>query len=69
MMYSVAPVVGLENGPVEYTQLEYTGVEVLAYKSDVGYVLERVYSTNPQDFLRPDLQPGMLLENSLIKLV
>lgn len=68
MMYSVAPIVGLEL-PVEYAQLEYGGIEVLAYKSDLGYILERVYSTNPNDFLRPDLQPGTLLENSLIKLV
>lgn len=68
MMYSVAPIVGLDV-PVEYAQIDYGGIEVLAYKSEVGYVLERVYSTDPKDFLRPDLQPGTLLENSLIKLV
>lgn len=66
MMYSVAPIYGLES-PVEYVQVEYQGFEVLACKTEAGYVLERVYSTNPQDFLRADLQPGKLLENALIK--
>ena len=66
MMYSIAPVYGMEL-PVEYVQVEYAGFEVLACKTDAGYILERVYSTNPQDFLRPDLQPGKLLENALIK--
>lgn len=66
MMYSIAPVYGLEL-PVEYVQVEYNGFEVLACKTEGGYILERVYSTNPQDFLRADLQPGKLLENALIK--
>lgn len=66
MMYSVAPIYGLEL-PVEYVQVEYEGFEVLACKTEVGYILERIYSTNPQDFMRADLQPGKLLENALIK--
>ena len=66
MMYSIAPIYGLET-PVEYVQIEYEGFEVLACKTEAGYILERVYSTNPQDFIRTDLQPGKLLENALIK--
>ncbi|MDO5567545.1 MAG: YlzJ-like family protein [Planctomycetia bacterium] len=66
MMYSIAPIYGLEL-PVEYEQIEYNGFEVLACKTPGGYILERLYSTNPQDFLREDLQPGKLLENALIK--
>lgn len=66
MMYSIAPIYGLDL-PVEYEQIEYNGFEVLACKTPEGYVLERLYSTNPQDFLRSDLQPGKLLENALIK--
>ncbi|MBP3886299.1 MAG: hypothetical protein J6F30_01400 [Cellulosilyticum sp.] len=66
MMYSIAPIYGLET-PVEYVQVEYEGFEVLACKTETGYILERVYSTNPQDFLRENLQPGKLLENALIK--
>lgn len=65
-MYSIAPIYGLEL-PVEYEQVEYKGFEVLACKTPQGYILERLYSTNPQDFLREDLQPGKLLENALIK--
>lgn len=66
MMYSIAPIYGLEL-PVEYEMLEYNGIEVLACKTSQGYILERIYSTNPQDFLRIDMQPGKLLENALIK--
>ncbi len=66
MMYSIAPIYGLDT-PVEYVQVEYEGFEVLACKTEAGYILERIYSTNPQDFLRADLQPGKLLENALIK--
>lgn len=66
MMYSIAPIYGLDL-PVEYEQIEYNGIEVLACKTAEGYILERIYSTNPQDFLRGDMQPGKLLENALIK--
>lgn len=66
MMYSIAPVFGLEL-PVEYVQVEYAGYEVLACKTEDGYILERIYSTNPQDYLNPLLQPGKILENALIK--
>lgn len=66
MMYSVIPIYGLDL-PVEYEQIEYNGFEILACKTPEGYVLERLYSTKPQDFLRADLQPGKLLENALIK--
>ena len=67
MMYSIAPIYGLESDPVEYVMAEYQGHEVLAYKTPEGYVLERLFSTDPGDFLRADLQPGKLLENVLIK--
>ena len=66
MMYSIAPIYGLES-PSEYVQLEYQGLEVLACKTEEGYRLERIFSTNPDDFLKTDLQPGKLLENALIK--
>lgn len=66
MMYSIAPIYGLDT-PVEYVQLEYNGYNVLACKTAQGYVLERIYSTDPQDYLRDDLKPGKLLENALIK--
>lgn len=69
MMYSIAPIYGMQAEPVEYVQAEYQGYEVLAYKTSEGYVLERLFSTDPYDFLKADLQPGKLLENLLIKQV
>ena len=68
MMYSIAPIYGLES-PVEYVQAEYEGIEVLAIKTPDGYMLERLFSTDPKDYLRTDLQPGKILENVLIKQV
>lgn len=50
MMYSIAPIYGLDQ-TVEYEQVEYNGFEVLACKTPEGYVLERLYSTNPKIFL------------------
>lgn len=66
MMYSVAPIYGLEE-KVEYEELEYNGYHVLASKREGVYTLERIYSTNPQDFLNEALCPGKILENALIK--
>lgn len=66
MMYSVAPVYGLDD-IVEYVEINYNGYDVLACKTSQGYKLERVYSTNPRDFLNENLQPGKILENALIK--
>lgn len=68
MMYSIAPIYGLES-PIEYVQAEYQGIEVLAVKTPDGYMLERLFSTDPRDYLRTDLQPGKILENVLIKQV
>lgn len=66
MFYSVLPIYGLD-APIEYVQMDYDGIEVLAYKTPEGYQLERIFSTNPKDYLREDLAPGKLLQNALIK--
>lgn len=66
MMYSVGTIYGLDE-VIEYVELEYNGYQVLACKVPDGYRLERIYSTNPKDFLKTDLQPGKILENALIK--
>lgn len=66
MMYSIAPIYGLEE-PIEYVELEYNGLSVLACKTSEGYVLERIYSTDPKDFMSDVLKPGKILENALIK--
>jgi hypothetical protein len=51
----------------KYEEVSYKGYTVLACVTEEGHILERIYSTDPSDFLNPELQPGMLLENSLIK--
>ncbi|MDF2877110.1 MAG: hypothetical protein K0S30_206 [Clostridia bacterium] len=66
MYYSVAPIYGLDE-PLDYVELDYNGSSVLACKTGEGYILERIYSTDPKDYLREDLKPGKLLENNLIK--
>lgn len=66
MMYSIAPIYGLDE-PLEYVELNYNGIDILACKTPEGYVLERIYSTDPKDFFNINLQPGTLLENALIK--
>lgn len=66
MMHSIMPIYGLDD-PVEYVEVSYNGCNVLALKTAEGYVLERVYSTNPQDFINEALKPGIILENALIK--
>ena len=65
MLYSILPVY-TEEEQLTYEQIEYKGQVVLACKTEQGYVLERIYSTDPGDYLDSDLQPGVLLENRLI---
>lgn len=65
--YTILPVDSLQEGMPVYEQINYRGYEILACQTEQGYILERLYSTNPTDFLVPSLQPGTLLENSLIK--
>ncbi len=66
MYYSVLEV--CEYGEIpEYVEIEYKGFHVLAAKTQYGYYLERLFSTNPKDFLSSELIPGSLLQNHLIK--
>lgn len=65
IQYSVLPIY-TEEQEVAYEQIEYNGYSVLACKTPQGYILERIYSTNPADFLDTTMQPGSLLENRLI---
>ncbi|PHV70645.1 hypothetical protein CS063_08920 [Sporanaerobium hydrogeniformans] len=64
--YSIAPLYGLDE-PVEYVEIDYEGYRLLACKTQDGYVVERLYSTNPKDYLKQNLYPGQLLQNNLIK--
>lgn len=68
IQYSILPVYYQEEAS-PYVEVEYAGHHVLAYQAEYGYILERVFSTDPKDFSDPQLTPGILLENSLIKKV
>lgn len=64
--YSILPVYIPQEQAPEYQVLDYNGIEVLACKTENGYILDRIYSSNPSDFLIDSLQPGTLLQNNLI---
>lgn len=66
MHYSILPIFVPEEQEPLYEAIDYKGYQVLACKTETGYVLERVYSTNPKDFLNPELTPGSVLENSFV---
>lgn len=66
--YSILPIYYPEDAS-PYVEVEYAGKHVLAYQAEYGYILERVFSSNPRDFSNPQLTPGILLQNSLIKKV
>ena len=64
--YAILPIYEPEEVPPIYEELIYMGHHILACKTEYGYLVERIYSTDPQDFLNEALMPGMILENSLI---
>lgn len=66
MLYSILPV-ATDEEVATYETINYQGKQVLACVTPQGYVLERLYSTDPLDYLDNTLQPGTLLDNSLIK--
>lgn len=66
VLYSILPV-ATDEVEMKYEMLEYQGKQVLACVTPEGYVMERLYSSDPSDYLNDSLQPGILLENSLIK--
>lgn len=66
MYYSILDAYMYEEVP-EYVEIDYKGFHVLAAKTQYGYIVERLYSTNPRDFLSTELLPGSLLQNNLIK--
>lgn len=67
--YAILPIYQPEEEAPVYEELNYKGNQVLACKTENGYVLERIYSTNPQDYMNPELLPGCVLENSCINKV
>lgn len=49
----------LEEGVPQYEEIEYGGTKVMVEGiSPSQYRIVRILSSNPQDYLRPELQPG-----------
>ncbi|HWR43095.1 YlzJ-like family protein [Sporomusa sp.] len=47
-----------------YDEIEYAGTKMLVEKTSVDeYRVVRILSTNPQDYLRQDIQPGTVFRN------
>ncbi|MGL5677756.1 MAG: YlzJ-like family protein [Cellulosilyticaceae bacterium] len=64
--YAIIPVYESEEAAPIYEEVAYKGYELLACKTEWGYIVERIYSTNPVDFINPEITPGAVLENSFI---
>ncbi|MEF9960940.1 MAG: YlzJ-like family protein [Niameybacter sp.] len=64
--YAVQPVYMPPEANYDYHIVDYMGYEVVACHTEEGFILDRIFSSNPQDFLIDSLQPGTLLQNSLI---
>lgn len=66
MYYSILPFDEDSSLNVEYKEVMYKNQLVLVKNINGIQMLERLYSTNPTDYLNPDFQPGTILENPLI---
>jgi hypothetical protein len=55
---------GLEDNatPLEFQEIEYKGITMLVSPEKQMYRIQRVISTDPQDYINPDLQPGNLIK-------
>lgn len=50
-----------------YNEIEYLGAKMIVEKISADHCqIVRIISTNPQDYLRSELQPGQLIKNSQI---
>ncbi|NLI89829.1 MAG: hypothetical protein GX366_05420 [Epulopiscium sp.] len=66
MFYSILPIDDKQNQQIEYQEVIYKNQLLLTRTINGTQTIERLYSTNPEDFLNPDFQPGTILENPLI---
>lgn len=66
ILYSVLPIYTPEEEPLSYVEVEYKGHHILACETEQGYVLERVFSSNPSDYTNEELMPGTVLEQQAV---
>lgn len=65
MYYSILPIDETDQD-IKYQEVIYKDQLVLTRIVNNIQSIERIYSTNPHDFLNPALQPGTILQNPLI---
>lgn len=66
MHYSILPIDESIDSDIKYEEIIYRNQLVLTRIAQNVQTIERIYSTNPKDYLNPELQPGTILENPLI---
>ena len=66
MHYSILPIDYSEDINARYEEIMYKDQLILTKIVDHVQTIERLYSTNPSDYLNPKLQPGTILQNPLI---
>lgn len=69
--YSIYPLElileGYENFNPEYEEISLSrGLTLLVEKTESNEIkIRKIVSTDPQDYLRPELQPGSILKNDI----
>lgn len=66
MYYSILAVDYSEGVDIQYEEITYKNQLILTKIVGDTQIIERLYSTNPVDYLNPELQPGTILKNPLI---
>lgn len=66
MHYSILPIDYGEVPDIKYEEITYKNQLILTKIVGGTQIIERIYSTNPLDYLNPELQPGTILQNPLI---
>lgn len=69
MHYAILPIYMPDEAPPVYEEVMYKGHQLLACKTEAGYIVERLYSTDPKDYLNDELIPGAVLEKCCINKV
>ncbi len=46
----------------ELKEIEYQGIKLQVEPSEDKYKVVRIISTDPEHFINPEIQPGMILE-------
>lgn len=66
MHYSILAIDYSGESDIKYEEITYKNQLILTKIVGDTQTIERIYSTDPKDYLNPELQPGTILENPLI---